>query len=69
MTQGPRAQVDRKLYKRYMQEIMNEYRGLDIKAGSVFDLVFNHSPDALVDNRKRWGTVIGVRLGKSFHDF
>ncbi|KAM6490764.1 mitochondrial translation optimization protein, partial [Amanita muscaria] len=59
---GPRAQVDRKLYKRHMQEIMTSYPGLDIKAGSVFDLVFDHSLGALFDGRKRWGRVTGVKL-------
>lgn len=60
--QGPRAQIDRKLYKRHMQEIMGCYPGLDIRAGSVFNLVFDHSHEALKD--KRWGKVVGVRLGE-----
>ncbi|KAF8634667.1 hypothetical protein AX15_000768 [Amanita polypyramis BW_CC] len=59
---GPRAQVDRKLYKLHMQDIMNRYPGLDINAGSVFDLVFDHSPEALADKKRRWGKVVGVRL-------
>ncbi|KAK2462400.1 hypothetical protein APHAL10511_005706 [Amanita phalloides] len=58
---GPRAQVDRKLYKRHMQEIIGQYPGLDIKTGSVFDLVFDHSHEA-APGGKQWGKVIGVRL-------
>ncbi len=46
-----------------MQEIIGRYPGLDIRAGSVLDLVFDHSKEALEDKR-RWGKVIGVRLGK-----
>ncbi|CDO76826.1 hypothetical protein BN946_scf185033.g23 [Trametes cinnabarina] len=36
---SPRAQVDRKLYKKHMQESLHRYPNLDIRAGSVFDLV------------------------------
>ncbi|KAI0086071.1 glucose inhibited division protein A-domain-containing protein [Irpex rosettiformis] len=55
---GPRAQVDRKLYKQHMQETLHNYPNLDIKAASVHDLVFDHT-----DSRDgSWGTVKGVRL-------
>ncbi|KAF9788019.1 mitochondrial translation optimization protein [Thelephora terrestris] len=40
---GPRAQVDRKLYKRHMQETLFNYPNLDIRAGSVFDLILDHT--------------------------
>ncbi|KAF9545959.1 Mitochondrial Translation Optimization [Mortierella hygrophila] len=36
---GPRAQIDRKLYKKHMQAALNEYPNLTIKAGSVSDIV------------------------------
>ncbi|KAJ2718918.1 Mitochondrial Translation Optimization [Coemansia sp. Benny D115] len=36
---GPRAQVDRVLYKRHMQEALAAYPGLTLKAGSVADVV------------------------------
>ncbi|KAL7278263.1 hypothetical protein ACG7TL_008239 [Trametes sanguinea] len=39
--QSPRAQVDRKLYKKHMQEALHRYPNLDIRAGSVFDLVLS----------------------------
>ncbi|TFK38386.1 glucose inhibited division protein A-domain-containing protein [Crucibulum laeve] len=53
---GPRAQIDRKIYKRNMQEILNNYPRLDIRAGGVFDLVLDHSLE------DRWGKIIGVKL-------
>ena len=57
MPQGPRAQIDRKLYKCHMQEILHDYPNLDIRAASVHDLIFDHaSPDG------SWGAVTGVRL-------
>lgn len=40
---GPRAQIDRVLYKRNMQNILFNYPGLDIQAASVFDLVIEDS--------------------------
>ncbi|KAF9912429.1 Mitochondrial Translation Optimization [Lobosporangium transversale] len=36
---GPRAQIDRKLYKKHMQKTLYEYPNLTIKAGSVSDIV------------------------------
>ncbi|CAG8753173.1 14764_t:CDS:2, partial [Cetraspora pellucida] len=35
---GPRAQIDRKLYKKHMQECLFNYPNLTIKAASVYDL-------------------------------
>ncbi|EPS96986.1 hypothetical protein FOMPIDRAFT_1037989 [Fomitopsis schrenkii] len=56
---GPRAQIDRKLYKKHMQEALHGYRNLDIRAASVFDLVINHSPEGPSGS---WGRVEGVKL-------
>ncbi|KAH8105159.1 mitochondrial translation optimization protein [Cristinia sonorae] len=56
---GPRALVDRQLYKRYMQEVINSYPNLTVRAGSVHDLVLDHSA-ALQANK--WASVSGVRL-------
>ncbi|KAF8966124.1 glucose inhibited division protein A-domain-containing protein [Flammula alnicola] len=53
---GPRAQIDRQLYKENMQKLLFDYPGLDVRAGSVFDLIFD--PDS--DNP--WGKVTGVKL-------
>lgn len=62
--QGPRAQIDRKLYKKHMQDVLHNYANLSIRAGSVFDLVFDHlEPSSLTP----WGKVVGVKLGKDEH--
>ncbi|KAJ3840781.1 mitochondrial translation optimization protein [Lentinula raphanica] len=55
---GPRAQIDRKLYKHHMQSALAHYPNLHIQAGSVFDLTFDHEN---VPNN-RWGKISGVRL-------
>ncbi|KAK9248296.1 glucose inhibited division protein A-domain-containing protein [Lipomyces tetrasporus] len=52
---GPRAQIDRKLYKQHMQEEILKYKGLDIKEGSVKDLIIE--PDA---QGERHGKIRGV---------
>ncbi|KAF8452193.1 glucose inhibited division protein A-domain-containing protein [Boletus edulis BED1] len=59
---GPRAQVDRKLYKRHMQDIIFNYPNLDVRAASVSDLVFDHQMASPSSNHSIWGTVTGVRL-------
>ncbi|KIJ67332.1 hypothetical protein HYDPIDRAFT_173907 [Hydnomerulius pinastri MD-312] len=60
---GPRAQVDRKLYKRNMQDIIFNYPNLEVRAASVSDLVFDHEmASSSTDNTPVWGTVKGVRL-------
>src|SRR5215469_16425007 len=38
---GPRAQADRKLYKKAVQEILSEYETLTIKEAAVEDLVID----------------------------
>ncbi|KAG1745087.1 mitochondrial translation optimization protein [Suillus paluster] len=58
---GPRAQVDRKIYKRHMQNIIFGYPNLDVRAASVFDLLFDNSPSTSASS-STWGTVTGVRL-------
>ncbi|MBI1273011.1 MAG: tRNA uridine-5-carboxymethylaminomethyl(34) synthesis enzyme MnmG [Alphaproteobacteria bacterium] len=37
--QGPRAQADRKLYRRYMQEVLGSQQNLSIRACAVGDLI------------------------------
>ncbi|KAJ6558253.1 glucose inhibited division protein A-domain-containing protein [Mycena capillaripes] len=56
---GPRAQMDRKLYKKHMQKAILEQPNLDVRAASVFDLVFDHS-QPLAPNQ--WGKISGVKL-------
>jgi tRNA uridine 5-carboxymethylaminomethyl modification enzyme len=55
--------MDRKLYKKHMQKAILEQPNLDVRAGSVFDLVFDHSQQ-LAPNQ--WGTISGVKLGGCF---
>ncbi|KAI8063925.1 glucose inhibited division protein A-domain-containing protein [Gongronella butleri] len=38
---GPRAQIDRKLYKQHVQQWLQQYPNLTIRAGSVADLVMD----------------------------
>ncbi|KAJ8597288.1 GIDA-domain-containing protein [Rhizopogon salebrosus TDB-379] len=60
---GPRAQVDRKIYKHHMQNIIFAYPNLDVRAASVFDLVFDNSAAPSTSTSSPiWGTVTGVRL-------
>lgn len=55
---GPRAQIDRKLYKKNIQNVLHNYPNLDIRAGSVFDIVIDQSDNTL----GRWGKISGVKL-------
>ncbi|KAI9570040.1 mitochondrial translation optimization protein [Boletus coccyginus] len=59
---GPRAQVDRKLYKRHMQDVISNYPNLDVRAAAVSDLVFDHQVASSSSSRSVWGTVTGVQL-------
>ena len=66
--QGPRAQIDRKLYKRHMQDTLFNYPNLGVRAGSVFDLILNHTA---ASNRTAGPNFVlrGIRLGnKLFFD-
>ena len=58
--QSPRAQVDRKLYKKHMQAALHNHPNLDIYAGSVFDLVLNQPSLSTEFPRAE---VRGVKLG------
>ncbi|CAO3640112.1 unnamed protein product [Cunninghamella blakesleeana] len=40
---GPRAQIDRSLYKKHLQAYLKDYKNLTIRSGSVSDLVFDSS--------------------------
>lgn len=54
---GPRAQIDRRLYKKYMQEELNNTEGLEILEGSVADVVMER-----VEGSEQYGRIKGVRL-------
>lgn len=56
---GPRAQIDRNLYKRYMREEIESYANLSVVEGSVGDIVVDR--DAGVEAGSH-GRITGVRL-------
>jgi len=60
--QGPRAQIDRKLYKEHMQETLFNYPNLEVRAGSIFDLVLDHTAVSTGPTGPTLA-VQGVRLG------
>ncbi|KAI1412984.1 glucose-inhibited division protein A subfamily [Hypoxylon sp. FL1857] len=57
---GPRAQIDRALYKKHMREELQSYPNLSIITGSVSDIVLGESadPTSVVPKSK----ITGVRL-------
>ena len=55
---GPRAQIDRSLYKQHMREEMMNYPGLDVVKGKVADIVLQR--EELGDGKT--GKITGVRL-------
>ena len=57
---GPRAQIDRKLYKKHMHDEMMAYPGLTVKEGKVADIVVDRSPESMGEGRH--GKITGVRL-------
>jgi tRNA uridine 5-carboxymethylaminomethyl modification enzyme len=63
--QAPRAQIDRTLYKRHMQDLLFNYPNLDVKAASVFDLVLSEGPSMPGEHTTTRRRVTGVRLGLS----
>lgn len=61
---GPRAQIDRKLYKKHMQKVLHEYPNLTIMAGSVSDIVL--ASDILPPTPGQssvQGEIKGIKLG------
>ncbi|KAI0022076.1 GIDA-domain-containing protein [Xylariomycetidae sp. FL0641] len=56
---GPRAQIDRKLYQKYMREELETYPNLSVVTGSVSDIVVDTVPDASGAPQSK---IIGVRL-------
>lgn len=57
--------MDRKLYKRYMKEILFNYPNLDICSASVFDLIVDCPPNERgTTSSSAVGSVSGVKLGK-----
>lgn len=57
---GPRAQIDRSLYKKYMKEEILSYKGLSVVEGSVADIIVDREEGKGVGGR--YGKITGVRL-------
>lgn len=57
---GPRAQIDRALYRKHMRAEMAQYPGLTVKEGKVADIIVDRSPEAAAEGRH--GKITGVRL-------
>ncbi|KAF1964439.1 GIDA-domain-containing protein [Bimuria novae-zelandiae CBS 107.79] len=57
---GPRAQIDRSLYKKYMKEEMLSYKGLSVVEGSVADIIVDQEGEE--GRGARYGKITGVRL-------
>jgi tRNA uridine 5-carboxymethylaminomethyl modification enzyme len=63
--QGPRAQVSRTLYRKAMQETLNKYENLSIKAGSVLDMVLGPRGARSGNSNAEdvYGEMQGIRTG------
>jgi tRNA uridine 5-carboxymethylaminomethyl modification enzyme len=57
---GPRAQIDRALYKQYMREEIVGYEGLSVVEGSVADIIVDQTP--VEGSEGAYGKITGVRL-------
>jgi glucose-inhibited division protein A len=56
---GPRAQIDRNLYRQYMKEEIEETKGLNVVLGKVADVVVHHYEGPGWEPRSK---ITGVRL-------
>jgi glucose-inhibited division protein A len=56
---GPRAQIDRALYKRYMREELTHYENLSVVEGSVADII---TEKEINSEEGAHGSITGVRL-------
>ncbi|KAE8850651.1 hypothetical protein PTNB85_01067 [Pyrenophora teres f. teres] len=57
---GPRAQIDRALYKEYMKKEILGYKGLSVVQGSVADIIVDRSQEK--GSKGQYGRITGVRL-------
>lgn len=62
---GPRAQIDRKLYKSHMQAELNSVPNLTLLEGSVSDLLITPIPSDS-NTSKTVGKIQGIALGNTF---
>ncbi|KAI9847852.1 MAG: Mitochondrial Translation Optimization [Sclerophora amabilis] len=59
---GPRAQIDRELYKKHMQAELSSYPNLSILQGSVADIIVDRSVPRVENEMGHHGRITGVRL-------
>lgn len=59
---GPRAQIDRELYKKHMREELINYPGLSVVLGSVSDIVVGEVQDTDGQSHGTKSKITGVRL-------
>ncbi|CAI6333351.1 unnamed protein product [Periconia digitata] len=59
---GPRAQIDRSLYQKYMREELLAYQGLDVVEGKVADIVVDREGGEIVNGKGVYGKIKGIRL-------
>ncbi|KAI2630610.1 glucose-inhibited division protein A subfamily [Hypoxylon sp. NC1633] len=59
---GPRAQIDRALYKKHMREELTSYPNLSIITDSVSDIVLGEGADPAATGGQAKGKITGVRL-------
>lgn len=59
---GPRAQIDRALYKKYMREEVVGYKNLSVVEGSVADIIVDREVGVEEGREGRYGKITGVRL-------
>lgn len=57
---GPRAQIDRALYKKYMREEIASHKNLSVVEGMVADIVVEHDGEEIEPGQH--GRITGVRL-------
>ncbi|KAF3925832.1 hypothetical protein ABW20_dc0102890 [Dactylellina cionopaga] len=60
---GPRALIDRKLYKNYMQAELADCPNLTVKEGSVADIIIDKNKIFTQDGDGHYGQVTGIKLG------
>lgn len=66
---GPRAQIDRVLYKKYMQDELSNYPNLELVEGKVGDIIIDRSDaargitaDGVSEKEGLHGAIVGVKL-------
>ncbi|KAF3992849.1 hypothetical protein FT663_00759 [Candidozyma haemuli var. vulneris] len=60
--QGPRAQIDRKIYLEEMQKVILNYKNLNVLEASVEDIIISPSEVSNDNQGRSYGTVKGVCL-------